>query len=149
VDPGIYTFIKEGELYVLALYVDDKIIVGPTVSFIVWFKSAFGVRFNVQGPGLVSWLLGMTIERDRGNRIIMIGQQQYVLHILERFNMVDCKPGGSLTMAADALRNCVETSASKLPPSLLPYQSLRGSLLYASVSTLLDITIDVSHLSRY
>jgi hypothetical protein len=73
VNPGICVFIKEGELYVLALYVDDNIIVGPTGSFIVGFKSAFGVRFNVQDLGPMSWLLGMTVERDCGNRIIMIG----------------------------------------------------------------------------
>jgi hypothetical protein len=41
----------------------------------------------------------MTVERDHGNRIIMIGQQQYVLAMLERFNMVDCKPVAS-TMAS-------------------------------------------------
>jgi hypothetical protein len=103
--------------------VDDSIIVGSTGSFIVGFKSAFGERFNVQDLGPVSWLLGMTIERDRGNRIIMIGQQQYVLDMLERFNMMDCKPVGS-PMAGDALSKCVETSTSKLPPGLVPYQSL-------------------------
>jgi hypothetical protein len=93
VDPGMYVFIKEGELYVLALYVVDNIIVGPAFSFVVGFKSAFGERCcNVQDLGPLSWLLGMIVERDRGNRIIMIGQQQYFLDILERFNMMDCKP---------------------------------------------------------
>jgi hypothetical protein len=82
VDLGIYVFIKEGELHVLALYVNDSIIVGPTGSFIVGFKSAFGERFNVQDLGPMSWLFGMTVERDRGNRIIRIGQQQYVLDML-------------------------------------------------------------------
>jgi hypothetical protein len=76
VDPGIYVFIKEGELYVLALYVDDNIIAGPTGSFIVEFKMAFGARFNVQDLGSMSWLLGMAVERDRGNPIIRIGQHQ-------------------------------------------------------------------------
>jgi hypothetical protein len=74
VDPGICVFSKEGELHVLALYVDDRSIVGPAGSFIVEFKSAFGERFNVQDLGQVSWVLGMTVERDRGNRIIKIGQ---------------------------------------------------------------------------
>jgi 5'-3' exoribonuclease 2 len=37
VDPGIHVFIKEGKLYVLALYVVDNILVGPTGSFIVGF----------------------------------------------------------------------------------------------------------------
>jgi hypothetical protein len=76
VDASIYVFSKEGELYVLALYVDDTIIVRPTGSFIAEFKSAFGMRFNVRDLGPVSWLLGMTVERNRGNCIIMIGQQQ-------------------------------------------------------------------------
>jgi hypothetical protein len=119
VDSGIYVFIKEGELYVLAMYMDDNIIVGPLGSFIVGFKSAFGGRFNVQDLGAMSWLLGMTVECDCGNRIIRIGQQQNVLDMLERFNMVDCKPKGS-SMAVDALSNCVETSTSKLPPGLVP-----------------------------
>jgi hypothetical protein len=81
VDPGIYVFIKEGKLYVLALYVDDNIIVGTSGSFIVGFKSVFGTRFNVQDLCLISWLLGMTVERDPGNRIIKIGLQQYVLGV--------------------------------------------------------------------
>jgi hypothetical protein len=96
VDPGIDFFSKEGELYVLALYVDDIVIVGLGGSFLVEFKSAFGSRLNMQDMGQVFWLLGMTVERDRGNRTIRIGQQQYVLYILERFNMaLDCKPVGS------------------------------------------------------
>jgi hypothetical protein len=127
-DPSIYyVFIKEGELYVMALYVDDSIIVGLAGSFIVGFKSALGERFNVQNLGRVFWLLGMTFERARGSRIIRIGQQQYVLDMLERFNMMDCKPVGS-PMAVDALSKCVETSTSKLPPGLVPYQSFIGSL---------------------
>jgi hypothetical protein len=91
VDPDIYVFSKEGELYVLALYVDDNIIIGPAGSFIVGLKSAFVMRFNMQGQSPVYWLLGMTMEHDRGNRIITIGQQQYLLDMLKRFNMVDCK----------------------------------------------------------
>jgi hypothetical protein len=54
VDPGIYVFSKEGALYVLALYVDDNIIVGPMGSFIDGFKSAFGMRLKVQELGRVS-----------------------------------------------------------------------------------------------
>jgi hypothetical protein len=120
VDPGNYVFIKESELYDLALYVDDSIIVGPSGNFIVGFKSAIGVGFNVQDLGPMSWLLVMTFERDRGKRIIRIEQQQYVLYRLKRFNMVDCKPMGS-PVAVDALSSCVETSTSKLPPGLAPY----------------------------
>jgi hypothetical protein len=95
------------ELYVLALYVDDNIIVGSSGSFIAEIKTAFGMRFNVHDLGLVSCLLGMTVERDRGSHTIKIGQRKYVLDMVECFNMEDFKPAGS-PMAVDALRNCVE-----------------------------------------
>jgi hypothetical protein len=117
-------------------------------SFIVGFKSAFSMRFNVQDLRQLFWLHGMTVERDRDNRTIVIGHQQYVVDTMKRFNMVDCKLVGS-PIAIDALSNCVETSTSKLPPGLVPYKSFIGSLLYASVSTRPDITVAVSHLSRY
>jgi hypothetical protein len=78
VDPGVYVFWKTGELYVLALYVDNNIIFGATGSFIAEFKVAFGMRFNVQDMGPVSWLLGMTMERQRGSHTIKIGQRECV-----------------------------------------------------------------------
>jgi hypothetical protein len=62
--------------------------------------------------------------------------------------MEDCKQVGS-PMAVDALCNCGETSTSKLPPGSMPYQSLIGSFLYASVSTRPDITMDVRHFIMY
>jgi hypothetical protein len=117
VDPGIYLFIKEGKDYVFALYVDDIIIVGPVCSLIVGLKSVFGVRCNVHDLRPMPWLLGMKVERDRGNIIIIrIGQHQLLFDMLERFNMVDCKLVGS-PMAVDDFSNCVETSPSMLPPS--------------------------------
>ena len=149
VDPCIFIYQKGGQLYILALYVDDSIIAGAAGRFIPEFKAAFGSRFNVQDLGPVSWLLGMTVERDRGTGIIRLGQRQYVLDMLERFNMMDCKPVSS-PMAVDAVGKCGdETSVTQLPPRSVPYQSLIGSLLYASVSTRPDITMAVSHLSRY
>jgi hypothetical protein len=111
--------LKEGELYDLAVYVDDSILVGPAGSSTVEFKSAFGGSCNVQDHGQMSWLLDMTVERDRGKRIIKIGQQQYVLDMQERFNMVDNKSMYSL-MAVDALSNCVETSTSNMLPGSVP-----------------------------
>jgi hypothetical protein len=71
------------------------------------------------------------------------------MDMLECFNIEDCTPVGS-PVAVDALSNCVEeTPASKLPPGLVPYQSLIGSPLHASVSTIPGITMASSHLSMY
>jgi histone deacetylase 1/2 len=149
VDMCIFIYEKACQLYIMALYVDDNIIAGAAGRFIPEFKVAFGNRFNVQDLGPVSWLLGMTAERDRGTGVIRHGKRQDVLDMLEHFNMMDCKPVSS-PMAVDTLGKCVdETAVTQLPPGSVPYQSLIGSLLHASVSTRLDITMVVSHLSTY
>jgi hypothetical protein len=58
--------------------VDDNIIVGPTGSFIAELNTAIDKRFNVKNLGMVSWLLGMIVERECGSHTIKIGQRQYV-----------------------------------------------------------------------
>jgi hypothetical protein len=85
--------------------VDDGIIAGAAGRFIPEFKVAFGNKFNVQDLGPYSLLLGMTVERDRGTGIIRLGHRQYVLDMLERFNIMDCKPVSS-PMAVDAMGKC-------------------------------------------
>jgi hypothetical protein len=135
VDQCIFIYQKACQLYIMAMYVDDNIIAGAAGRFIPEFKVAFGNKFNVQDLGRVSWLLGMTVERDRGTGVIRLGQRQYVLNVLERFNMMDCKPVSS-PMAVDAVGKCGdETSVTHLPPWSVLYHSLIGSMLYASVST--------------
>jgi hypothetical protein len=98
VDPCIYVFCKAGELYVLALYVDDTNIAGSSGNFIVEVKKALGRRFNVQDMGPVSWLLGMTVERDRGNKTLKIGQGQCIWDMLgaRRRRIAGGPEGGAL-----------------------------------------------------
>ena len=145
VDPCIFVHGSGTRLYILALYVDDCILAGPGGTFIVSFKRAFGQRFSVQDLGPVAWLLGMTVERDRAARVVKLGQRQYILDMLERFNMLDAKPV-STPMALGSMAERTDDSGSA---ASLPYQSLIGSLLYASVSTRPDITMAVSYLSRH
>ena len=120
---------------------------GPPGSFISDFKRAFGKRFNVQDLGPVSWLLGMTVMRHRAAGVLKVGQRQYILDMLERFNMSNCKPV-STPMTVGALSEATASEVLSLSPDV-PNQSLIGSLLYASVSTRPDINMAVSHLSRY
>ena len=147
VDPCVYTYTDGSSSYILALYVDDSILVGPPGPFIRQFKEAFGQRFNVQFLGPVSWMLGISVHRDREARTIKLGQKQYILDVLERFNMGDCNAVTS-PMVVGSVTNSDEDHQAPLESSV-PYQSLIGSLLYAAVCTRPDITMVVSHLSRY
>jgi hypothetical protein len=84
----------------------------------------------------------MTVKRDRDARVVKLGQ--YILEMLERFNMLDAKPV-STPMALGSMAESTNDSGST---TSVPYQSLIGSVLYASVSIKRDITMAISYMSR-
>ncbi len=45
VDPAVYTIMHKSKIYILAVYVDDCILVGTQGPFIINFKKAFSSRF--------------------------------------------------------------------------------------------------------
>ena len=143
VDPGIYVFNRDDRLYILALYVDDSILVGPAGPFIDEFKANFGSRFNIQDLGAVSWLLGMSVERDRQHKTLLLSQEQYVKDALTQFGMMDCKPASTPLESKEIAGDDTPFEDASL------YQSLIGKLLYASSCTRPDITAAISHLSRF
>ena len=85
----------------------------------------------------------MSVERDKNEKTIKIGQHQYILDMLERYGMTACKPVSTPIV----IGGLVEGDALKATDG--PFQSLVGSLLYASTSTRPDITMVVSHLSIF
>jgi len=65
VDPRVFTTWIGILLYILAVYVDDRILVEKHGGFIVRFKSDLSSKFKIEELGPASWLLACIIERDR------------------------------------------------------------------------------------
>ena len=66
VDPGAYTIIVVRSVwYILAVYVDDCILVGRDGPFLSQFIKEFGTRFKIEFLGPAAWLLGCSIVRVR------------------------------------------------------------------------------------
>jgi hypothetical protein len=147
VDPGIYTTTFEGHLYVLAMYVDDCLLIGRGGPFIVKFKGDFSAEFKIEDLGPVSWLLGCSIERNRKLRTLRIRQKQYIVDILELFNMSDCVSVGTPMTTkppqVDKPDDPIGNDVSR------PYAQLVGKLLYLANCTRPDIAAATSHLSRF
>ena len=72
-----------------------------------YLKKCF--KFRDLGP--TSWLLGVEITRNRAERSLSLSQRQYIISLLERFNLSDCN---SVTTLMDP---SVKLSASMLPSS--------------------------------
>jgi hypothetical protein len=146
VDPAIFTITSSSFLYVLAVYVDDSILVGRNSPFISTFKSAFSARFDIDDLGPASWLLGCSITRDRVNHTLTFSQSQYVEDILEHFGMSTCTPT-STPMAAKLSTDSLLDQP--LDVKAFPFSSLIGKLLYCANMTRPDISASVSLLSRH
>jgi hypothetical protein len=147
VDSAVYTIMHNSLLYILAVYVDDCILVGKQGPFIMTFKKNLSLRFQIEDLGHSSWLLGCRIERDRPNRKLTIDQGQYITDILEEFDMTTAKAAGTPMTAKPSK----DTSTTKpLDKRTFPFAKLIGKLVYCSNCTRPpDVTMAVNHLSKY
>jgi hypothetical protein len=146
VDHGVFTSMHGLLLYIIALCVDDSILVGKQGDFILIFKTALSKQFEIEDFGPAGWLLGCRIERDRSKRILRLSQDQYITDILYEFNMPTSVLVGT-PMASKIALNV--NSEQPLDKQAFPFPALIGKLVYCSSCTRPNITTDVNHLSRY
>jgi len=132
----------DDSLLLIVLYVDDLLITGSALSEIAWVKTALHDRFSMSDMGLLHYFLGLEVSQYTSG--IKMAQAKYALDLLDRFQMIECKPIGSHFLSSDRLGDGVTTL---LVDSTL-YRQLVGSLLYLT-DTRPDISYVVSVVSRY
>ena len=101
--------------------------------------------------GKTAYILGVKILRDRSKKFLALSQEPYVLKILERFHMQNCKPIDTLIMKGNSLskKMCPKTLEEIKHMERVPYASAVGSLMYAMMCTRPDICYAVGIASRY
>jgi hypothetical protein len=88
----------------------------------------------------------MALEYDKDNSSIRLHQQVYIKMILQKYQMEQCVAVAT-PMTLDKLMKADSSDfPDRHPP---PYASLIGSLLYAAISTRIDICYAVSVLTRF
>ena len=144
-DPCVYMSTK-GEMFVIAVYVDDIVLAGKTDERIAEVKKALSERFKVKDMGNLHYFLGVKVAQNYDTGETWIGQGLYTESILRKFGMADSKPVNTpvdtSTILVTATEDC-ETVNQGL------YQSAVGSLLYLSSWTRPDITYAVSSVARF
>lgn len=141
-------FINYETKIIIAIYVDDLLIVGANRNAIKAIKAKLNKRFEMKDLGPCAFYLGMVISRDRANRTLCLSQAGYVEQVLRRFDMWESKP--QLT-PMDASTKLHKADEGYIAPAdfRLRYQSAVGSLMYAMLGTRPDIAYAVSVVSRY
>ncbi len=132
---------QEPDLSVIAIYVDDLLLMTKTANNMDKLKKELARRFKMADMGNIHYLLGVGIIYDSERNYLELNQNQYVQKMLSKFRMEDT------TIATTPFNTSVKLMkddgvSEQVDPTL--YQSLVGSLLYAAIATRPDIAVAVS-----
>ena len=73
---------------ILLLYVDDLFLTGAE-PLIIQCKRDLASEFDMKDLGLMHYYLGLEVWQKRGE--IFLGKGKYVVKILQKYGMMDCK----------------------------------------------------------
>lgn len=132
-------FIKQKSSLVLAIYVDDAIIIGNDNNEMETLVRKLNNEFEMSVNRNPKTFLGMTIQKT--NKGIRLAQTEYATKIVEKFGMKDSKEVNTPAVkTVNDQNNTTNTS--------YPYREAIGSLLYLSNKTRPDLSFAVNLASR-
>ena len=143
-DPCVYTRIN-GELMIIAIYVDDIVIAGKSVGQIDELKEKLKCKYKLSDLGDLKYFLGVKVDKLK-NGSFFLSQEAFTRRILQTFRLADANPVKTPVDINVKLRASDEKS--KLCDPVL-YQSAIGSLLYLSGKTRPDVAFIVNKLARF
>lgn len=145
-DPCVY-HVKgdKGESIIIA-YVDDILIMSREDEEIKRLKSHLSVRFEVKDLGTVKRCLGLEFSRKKD--AVTISQKGYLLDVLNKFGMSECRPVAT-PMEPGVKLSANGSTEDESKGTSVPYRELIGGLMYLPVGTRPDIAHAVSRLSQF
>ena len=135
----------------LYLFVDDFQSLYFSADADEWaeLKAMLVQQYQVKDLGPSSWILGMAIRRDRAARKIFLDQELYVTKALEKYGLAQCRPVATPECISSDAREPSDTSSPQGGQvDKHAFQEIVGTLLYAAISTRLDIAHAVHQLTR-
>ena len=90
-----FVFVSQDRQIFLAIHVDDLFLFGYNDSRLTDISDQFKARFKMINLGEISYYLVMEVDVEIGKEI-SLRQTTYLMKILERFQMADCKPASVL-----------------------------------------------------
>ena len=100
-------------------------------------------HYNISGGEDLQWFLGIQIHRDRAQKLIWLSQNSYIDKIVK---LADTNQPDETPMTKTELFPYEHRASRQI---VRAYQRKIGSLLYAAVTTRIDIAFAVSRLARF
>ena len=89
-DPCLYVS-SEGEMFIIAVYVDDILLAGKSIERISEVKEEIAKRFKVKDMGELHHFLGVKVIQNPKAETIWMGQPMYIESTLKKFKMENVK----------------------------------------------------------
>ena len=142
-DPNLYFKVEDDKPLTPVLYVDDLFLIGAD-PLIHKCKRELASEFEMKDLGLMHYFLGLEVWQKLGE--VFLSQGKYVVKILERFRMVDCKPV-TTPMELD-FKKLSGSAAGPILRNATEYWQLVGALMFL-VNSRRDICFVVNTLSQH
>lgn len=130
-------------LLIVALCVDDFLIFSNSDQMKDDVKCVLTNNFKIKDLGEVKHFLGLNIVHDRTRNKIKIDQKQYILNLLEKFNLTDAKT------VSTPMEKGLQLKPNPHMKEDVKFQNLIGSLMYLTVHTRPDIAFSIHYLSQF
>lgn len=89
-DTSLFVYHHGTDTAYLLLYVDDIVLTASFMAVLRRIISALQHEFNMKDLGKLHHFLGMQVQHRNG--CLFLSQQQYMMEILDRAGMAECKP---------------------------------------------------------
>ena len=131
----------------LLLYVDDLFVTGMD-GLIADMKRKLVSKFEMKDLGMMNYFLGMEMWHNADG--ISLGQGKYMVEILKRFKMMECR---AMTTPMALNLKLLSDDSSEMVDAMM-YHQMIGSLMYLmntrpaiffAVNTLIQFLTDLRH----
>ena len=127
-DNSLYIRSDSASLFVIIIYLDDLVIGGEHLIEINKVKSLLSDKFEMMDMKELHYFLGIEVIRTSAR--IMISQRHYILNLLQKFGMTQCK---SVATPLDRnLKLDADSDTKACEPT--QYRQLIRSLIYLTIT---------------
>ena len=130
---------------IIALYVDDLILLTNTIERMKDLKDELSKKFKMTDCGELHHFLGIRVIRDRQERKLTLDQEHYAKEVITKYGMTECK------VVTTPLDPSVQLKAANddnyADPTL--FRQIIGSLMYLMIGTRPDLAAAVSIVSQF
>ena len=90
-DPCVFIR-KEDTLTIIAVHVDDLMILAKNISEMERLKDGLKLQFKMKDMGQLHYYVGVCIVQDKENKQVFLHQGQYIEKMLKKFGQTEAKP---------------------------------------------------------